>query len=179
MKANFDKAFSLVLSSEGGYTDDPRDPGNKLPDGRKGCTIWGCTQATWENFVARKVTNEEMRNLKPKDVAPLYRLNYWDAVRGDELPSGVDYAAFDFAINAGPARARKVLQGALGVQADSVFGPATMAAINAANGPELLKAFGAAKERFYRSLPTFPTFGKGWLNRIKEVEESANKLLIV
>lgn len=50
MKTNFDKSFALVIASEGGYTDDPRDPGNKLADGRKGCTIWGCTQATWEAY---------------------------------------------------------------------------------------------------------------------------------
>jgi lysozyme family protein len=177
MKANFEKSFALVIASEGGYTDDPRDPGNKLPDGRKGCTIWGCTQATWEAFVGHPVSNADMRNLKQKDVAPLYRLHYWDAVRGDELPAGVDYAAFDFAINAGPARCRKELQEALGVQADGVFGPATMAAIGAANGPALVKSFSAAKERFYRSLPAFATYGKGWLNRIKHVEESANTML--
>ena len=176
MMHNFDKSFSLVISSEGGYTEDPHDPGNKLPDGRKGCTIWGCTQASWEAFVGHHVTNADMRKLKPKDVAPLYRLNYWDAVRGDALPSGVDYAAFDFAINAGPARARKEIQTALGVPADGVFGPQTMASIYKAEELALLKAFSKAKESFYRALKPFTIFGTGWLNRIKHVEQEAIKM---
>jgi lysozyme family protein len=91
----------------------------------------------------------------------------------DELPSGVDYAVFDFAVNAGPGQAKKTLQRALGVAPDGAIGPMTLAAIRDADGPTLLRAFSAEKEKFYRGLSTFATFGKGWMNRIAHVEDSA------
>lgn len=173
MLSNWDKAFDHVIAHEGGFTDDTRDPGNKLPDGRPGCTNLGCTQANWEAHVGHQVTHDDMRALTKEDVKPLYKKNYWDAVKGDDLPGGVDYAAFDFAINAGPGRSKKVLQTALGVTADGAIGPGTLAAIEAADGEELLKKFSEAKESFYRSLPTFDTYGKGWLKRIADVQTVA------
>ena len=118
-----------------------------------------------------------MKALKKEDVKPLYKRDYWDAVKGDDLPSGVDYAAFDFAINAGPAASRKMIQRALGVTADGAIGPMTMAAIKATNGKEFLQKFSDAKTAFYKSLPTFPTFGKGWLRRVAEVQSKAETML--
>ncbi|CAB4132222.1 Peptidoglycan binding domain containing protein [uncultured Caudovirales phage] len=173
MNNNWDKAFELVIAHEGGFTNDQRDPGNHLPDGREGCTMWGCTQANWEKYIGRQVTQEDMKALSKEDVKPLYKRDYWDAVKGDELPAGVDYAAFDFAINAGPSRSRKMIQTALGVTADGAIGPATIAAIKAADGEELLQKFSDAKEAFYRSLPTFATYGKGWLKRVADVQSVA------
>lgn len=177
MLSNWDKSFDAVIAHEGGFTDDVRDPGNKLPDGRPGCTMWGCTQANWEAYVGHKVTHDDMKALKKEDVKPLYKKNYWDAVRGDDLPSGVDYAAFDFAINAGPGASRKMIQRALGVTADGIIGPGTMAAIKAADGKDFLNKFSAAKEAFYKSLATFPTYGKGWLRRVAEVQAKAETML--
>jgi lysozyme family protein len=114
-----------------------------------------------------------MKALKKEDVKPLYKKNYWDAVRGDDLPNGVDYAVFDFAINAGPAAARKMIQKALRVTPDGIFGPATIKAIQEANGLDLLKKFSNNKEEFYKSLDNFPTYGKGWLKRVADVETVA------
>ena len=88
----------MVIAHEGGFTNDQRDKGNHLPDGREGCTMWGCTQANWEKYIGHTVTQDDMKALKKEDVKPLYKRNYWDAVRGDDLPNGVDYAVFDFAI---------------------------------------------------------------------------------
>ena len=177
MLSNWDKSFDMVIAHEGGFTDDPRDPGNKLPDGRPGCTMWGCTQANWEAYVGHHVTHDDMKALKKDDVKPLYKKNYWDAVHGDELPSGVDYAAFDFAINAGPGASRKMIQRALGVAADGAIGPATMAAIKAADGKDFLKKFSDAKIAFYQTLATFPTYGKGWLKRVADVQAAASTML--
>ena len=177
MLSNWDKSFDMVIAHEGGFTDDPRDPGNKLPDGRPGCTMWGCTQANWEAYVGHHVTHDDMKALKKDDVKPLYKKNYWDAVHGDELPSGVDYAAFDFAINAGPGASRKMIQKALGVPADGAIGPATMAAIKAADGKDSLKKFSDAKIAFYQTLATFPTYGKGWLKRVADVQAAASTML--
>ena len=173
MLSNWDKSFNMVIAHEGGFTNDQRDKGNRLPDGREGCTMWGCTQANWEKYIGHTVTQDDMKAWKKEDVKPLYKRDYWDAVRGDDLPNGVDYAVFDFAINAGPAAARKMIQKALRVTPDGVFGPATLKAIQGANGLDLLKKFSNNKEEFYKSLDNFPTYGKGWLKRVADVETVA------
>ena len=177
MISNWDKSFDMVIAHEGGFTNDQRDKGNHLPDGREGCTMWGCTQAGWEKYVGHEVTQDDMKALKKEDVKPLYKRDYWDAVRGDDLPAGVDYAVFDFAINAGPAAARKMIQKALGVTADGSIGPATMKAIQDAEGKDLLEKFSHSKEAFYKSLSTFPTYGKGWLKRVADVQTSASTMI--
>jgi len=100
----------------------------------------------------------------------MYQQKYWNAVKADDLPEGVDYLAFDFAVNAGPGRAAKLLQQAVGVTADGAIGPATLKAVAAMQPADLIEKYSAAKEAFYRSLPTFETFGKGWLRRVAEVK---------
>lgn len=169
MQDNFDKALALVLKSEGGYVNHPSDPGGE--------TMLGVTKRVWEQYIGRACKPGEMRTLTPEMVGPLYRKNYWDAVAADGLPSGVDYAAFDFAVNAGPQQAKKTLQRALGVNPDGAIGPMTLAAIKEADGPTLLRAFSAEKEKFYRGLSTFGTFGKGWMNRIAHVESDAKTMI--
>lgn len=177
MKENFDASLKHLLKSEGGFTNDPRDPGNKLPDGRAGCTMLGVTQATYESFIGKRTTQEKMRTLTAEDVGPIYRKKYWDAVKGDELPSGLDYLMFDFAVNAGPGRAIKIMQQALGVTSDGVIGRMTMKAIADADPEELIEKFSEAKSDYYRSLKTFETFGKGWLNRVAEVKGYASDMI--
>jgi lysozyme family protein len=177
MISNWQKSFELMLKSEGGFTDDERDNGNKLPDGRKGSTMLGVTQFNWEQHVGHQVTHDDMRKLTPTDVEPLYKKKYWDAVRGDELPPGISYLCFDFAVNAGAGRSIKTLQTAVGVTPDGGFGPMTMAAVQAIDPVELIEKFSQAKEDFYRSLGTFATFGKGWLNRVADVKVKANSML--
>lgn len=169
MITNWQKSFELMLQSEGGFVNHPSDPG--------GMTNLGVTKATWENWVGRASDEAEMRSLTPEKVEPLYKQRYWDAVRGDELPVGLDYLMFDFAVNAGPGRAIKLLQTAVGVTPDGGFGPMTMAAVQAVDPVELIERFSQAKEDFYRSLAQFPTFGKGWLNRVADVKTKANSML--
>jgi lysozyme family protein len=177
MLSNWDKSFSLLIGHEGGFSDDPRDPGNKLPDGRPGSTMWGCTQANWESYVGHQVTHDDMRSLKKEDVKPLYKKKYWDAVSGDYLPSGVDYAAFDFAINAGPKRSIQMLQRALDLPDDGVLGPNTMVAIKNADATSLLRKFSNAKKAYYESLKTFSIYGKGWLARVADVEKAGLSMI--
>ena len=178
MLSNWEKSFNLVIEHEGGFTDDPRDPGNILPDGRPGSTMLGCTQANWEKYIGKKVTHDEMRRLTKDDVKPLYKKNYWDSVMGDTLCAGLDYGAFDFAINAGPQTSRKLIQRALGVADDGIFGKQTLKAIKESNGADLIEKFSIEKEKYYRSLKTFPIYGKGWLRRIADVKHSATQLMI-
>jgi lysozyme family protein len=177
MNLNWDKSFDMVVAHEGGFTNDQRDKGNHLSDGREGCTMWGCTQAVWEKYVGHEVTQDDMKALKKEDVKPVYKRDYWDAVRGDDLPTGVDYAVFDFAINAGPAAARKMIQRALGVNPDGAIGPATMKAIQDADGKELMQKFSDAKTAFYKSLDNFPVYGKGWLKRVADVQTVASTMI--
>ena len=169
MNSNWQKSFELMLKSEGGYVNNPADPG--------GMTNLGVTKATWENWVGRASDEAEMRGLTPEKVEPLYKKKFWDAVRGDELPVGLDYLLFDFAVNAGAGRSIKTLQSAIGVTPDGGFGPMTMAAVQAIDPKELIERFSQAKEDFYRSLPTFGTFGKGWLNRVADVKLKASSML--
>jgi lysozyme family protein len=177
MISNWQQAFEQMLASEGGFTDDERDKGNKLPDGRKGSTMLGVTQFNWEQHVGHQVTHDDMRKLTAVDVEPLYKKKYWDAVRGDELPAGLDYLMFDFAVNAGVGRSIKTLQSCLGVSADGGFGPITIAAVKSVEPLELIKRFTYAKEEFYRSLPTFEVFGEGWLNRLADVQYNATLMV--
>jgi lysozyme family protein len=177
MQSNWKQAFEQMLASEGGFTDDERDPGNKLPDGRKGSTMLGVTQFNWEQYTGHQVTHEQMKKLTPADVEPLYKKKYWDAVRADELPSGIDYLVFDFCVNAGAGRAIKTLQTSVGTTPDGGFGAITMKAVQTINEADLIERFSQEKETFYRSLTTFVTYGKGWLNRVEQVKVKSTSML--
>ena len=169
MLSNFPASLALVLKSEGGFSNHPADPGQM--------TMLGVTKKVWEAWVKRDVDEAEMRALTPEMVGPLYKAQYWDACHCSDLQRGVDYAVFDAAVNMGSSRAAKLLQTALGVTADGSIGRATIAAATAADPVELLEAFSVGKEAFYQSLPTFATFGKGWLNRVAHVQDSAEQMM--
>ena len=169
MKENFEKSLELVLQHEMGYVHHPLDPGGR--------TNLGVTQRVWEAWVGYSVDEKEMRSLTKELVAPLYKSRYWDAVHGDQLPSGADYLAFDFAVNAGAFRCIKTIQRALNITADGIIGPVTIKAIQDTNAEDFIEKFSNAKESFYRSLTNFPTFGKGWFNRVAESKKAAEGML--
>ena len=164
MNSNWEQCFALVLKNEGSYVDNPKDPG--------GATNLGCTKAVWEQYIGRSVTKDDIKALTPKDVLPLYKQRYWDTVKGDDLPAGVDYAIFDFAINSGPGRAAKTLQSVLGVTADGQIGPATLRALETTNPREIASRVCEARLAFLQALPTWGTFGKGWGRRVAEVAQT-------
>ena len=169
MKENFNEALKAILKHEGGYVNHPKDPGGR--------TNLGVTQKVWEEWVGHPVGEKEMRALTPETVGPMYKKKYWDAVKADELPTGLDYLMFDFAINAGPGRAAKTMQKAIGTTPDGAIGPKTMAALKAADPTDLIAKFSMEKELFYKALPTFATFGKGWLRRVDEAKSHAVTML--
>ena len=169
MQSNWGNAFKLMLASEGGYVNHPSDPG--------GMTNLGVTKRVWEEWVGRESNEKEMRSLTPEMVEPLYKRKFWDACKCDDLPSGIDYLVFDFAVNAGVGRSAKILQTAVGATPDGGIGPMTLASVNAIPEAELIEKFSQAKEDFYRSLNTFETFGKGWLNRVAAVKVKATSML--
>ena len=177
MKENWDKSFEMMLESEGGFSDDPRDNGNKLPDGRPGSTMLGVTQYNWENWTGHQVTHEQMKKLKPEDVKPFYKKKFWDACRCNDLPDGIDYLVFDFAVNAGVGRSAKTLQSVVGTTPDGAIGPLTLAAVNKFSPQELIDGFSEEKEAFYRGLGNFDVYGEGWLNRVAAVKIKATSML--
>ena len=121
MQQNFEFALASTLREEGGFTSDPRDRG--------GPTNLGVTQRVWEDYIGHAVDDAAMRALTIDDVRPLYRIRYWDKIKGDALPTGLDCALFDFAVNSGPYRASLTLQSLLSVKKDGVIGPITLAAM--------------------------------------------------
>lgn len=173
MKQNFDTAFEHVLKHEGGYVNDPLDRGGE--------TNLGVTKAAWAQYIGRPVQDGEMRALTKEVVKPFYRKGYWDKCRCDELPTGVDYLTFDFAVNAGPGRAAKFLQQAVGAVSDGVIGPATLAAVAKKDPSKILVDFGNIKEAFYNGIvardPSQSRFIKGWLNRVASVERFASTMI--
>lgn len=169
MKSNFDKALAAVLVHEGGFVNNIHDPG--------GMTNLGCTKQTWEEWVGHPVDEKAMRALTPADVAPLYKRKYWDKIQGDELPNGVDYVVFDCAINSGPGRAVKFLQGCVGSDMDGALGPKTLAAVKATNAKSLVEDYSKRRLSFMMDLPAWATFGKGWGRRVSEVEKTAISML--
>lgn len=157
---DFDQAFDRLMLSEGGYANHPADPGAE--------TMYGVTArvARAEGYVG------EMRDLPRETAKAIARRRYWDAVRADELPSAVRYPLFDAAYHSGPAQAVKWLQRALGVGDDGKLGPITLAAAHRA-GAQAAVRMTAERLDFMTSLPTWPSFGKGWARRIASVLKEA------
>jgi lysozyme family protein len=131
----------------------------------------------WEAWTGKPATEQEMRSLTVDMVAPLYRARYWDKVRAPDLAPGLDLHVFDFGVNAGPARAIRYLQIMVGTNPDGLFGPATMRALSnyldQYGTAKAIRRYGELREQYYRQLRTFPTFGRGWLRRNREVTAAA------
>jgi len=169
MKDNFKQALAAVLKHEGGYVNHPKDPG--------GATNKGIIQTTYDS--ARKRWGYSTRSVKfitDDEVALIYRTMYWDAVAGDDLPSGVDYAMFDFAVNSGPYRAIRSVQLVLNILTDGKMGPVTLNAIKAQPPARLITSLCDYRMAFLRGLSHWPTFGKGWSSRVVGVRRLAAEL---
>ena len=161
---NFPNALALVLEHEGGFSNHPRDPG--------GATMRGVTQAVYDAY--RKVRGrgpQSVRFITEAELEAIYKFQYWDKVQGDHLPTGLDYAVFDFAVNSGVSRASKYLQAVVGVKQDGVIGARTLAAID--DPKRVINALCDRRMSFLRNLGTFATFGRGWTSRVQGVRRHA------
>ncbi len=163
--SRFQACLAEVLKHEGGYVDDPRDPG--------GATNLGIAMATLAAWRGKPVTKQDVRDLSVAEAGAIYRARYWDQVRGDALPPGVDLVVFDAAVNSGPARSIQWLQAALGVPQDGAIGPVTLAAVRKVPPPHLVGELCSARMAFLRSLSTWQTFGRGWTARVDKVRAAA------
>lgn len=168
MIGNFDKSLELVLKSEGGFVQDPDDHG--------GATNLGVTTKAWAEYLGRNVTIAEMKQLTPLMVKPFYKDKYWNPAGCDVYVKGIDYAVFDFAVNAGVRRCVKTLQKAVGADPDGILGSITQALIRQYDPIGLLDKFSEEKIKFYQGLNQ-PKFEKGWLNRVNHVKQEATRMI--
>ena len=147
----FDQSFEVLLGHEGGYSNDPRDPGGE--------TQWGISKRSYPSL--------DIKSLTLADAKALYRRDYWDRAQCDKLPPGLAFAVFDAAVNSGIGQAIRWLQRAVGVADDGVIGPLTLAAIQRQNDDSAVCArFSGHRLDFMTRLSTFDVFGKGWARRI-------------
>ena len=165
MKSNYDKCLKTILHHEGGYVNHPKDPGGE--------TNLGVTKRVYQEHGGTK----DMKDLLVEDVAPIYKKGYWDKMKGNDLPGGLDLCVFDFGVNAGPGRAAKFLQSMIGTTVDGGIGPNTLAKVEEyvrENGEhETVKKYQEMRQKYYEQLSTFATFGKGWTRRVEETTKLA------
>ena len=165
MKDNFDECLKMLLHHEGGYVNHPSDPGGE--------TNLGVTKKVYQEWGGTK----DMKDLTVEDVAPIYKKNYWDRCKCDDLESGVDWVVFDWAVNSGTGRSAKAIQKICGATQDGAIGPKTLALIGKQDTQYVVEEFGKIRQDFYESLKTFDTFGKGWTRRNKETTEKALEMI--
>jgi len=145
----FDVAFDRLLGAEGGYCNDLADPGGE--------TNWGISKRSYPDLNIRALTRD--------DAKMIYRLDFWDRIHAGELPNGVAFQVFDFAVNSGIETAVRHLQRAVGVAEDGHWGPVTRAAVAAMSESDIIMRFVASRLDFWTSLSTWSTFGRGWARR--------------
>ena len=165
MKENFDKCLAMLLEHEGGYVNNVNDRG--------GMTNLGVTKRVYDDWIGRESTEQEMRDLTPDDVAPIYKKNYWDRVKGDQLPSGVDWCAFDWAVNSGSGRPAKAIQRAVGATQDGAIGNQTLGLVAEKDPEFIIDYVYTVRQAFYEGLDDYKHFGRGWSRRNKETLEQA------
>jgi lysozyme family protein len=167
--SSFDEALRRLLVHEGGYSNHPSDPG--------GPTNFGITLRDYRKYVKPNATASDVRTMKLAEAKAIYRSKYWDALRCDQLPAGVDYAVFDYGVNSGIGRSGKVLRRVLGLADDThVVTPAVIAAVHKSEPRDLVLRISAERLRFLKALRTWPVFGNGWARRVEEVKSAALRM---
>jgi lysozyme family protein len=167
--SNFRKCLPLLLEHEGGNDDDPRDPGGR--------TSRGILQREWDVWrVSHPGLPSDVFQAPQDQVEAIYKQKYWDPLRCDELPSGVDYAVFDYGVNSGISRAAKVLQRLVGAGVDGEIGPQTIGATLGVDPKTLVGQICDERLAFLQGLSTFSTFGRGWTRRVSDVRAAAETM---
>ena len=159
MKQNYLIIQPWILAYEGGFVNHPKDPG--------GATNQGITQRTYDAY-RRRIghATQSVRLIDNVERDTIYRVQYWDAIKGDDLPSGVDAVVYDFAVNSGPSRAAKYLQRIAGVKHDGMIGMQTLDALARMDSTQVIGRLCADRMAFLRGLPAWVTFGTGWTRRV-------------
>jgi lysozyme family protein len=164
--SSYDAALARVLAHEGGYVNNPRDPG--------GATKFGITIADYRCFVRPRATAADVRAMRIDEAEAIYRAKYWNALRCDALPAGLDYAAFDYGVNSGIARPARVLRALTGLpRTPRTIDDAVLAAVAARAPHALIAALCDERLAFLKRLKTWRVFGAGWERRVREVRAAA------
>ena len=176
MKDNFELFITEVLSVEGGYVNDPDDNG--------GATNRGITRRVYDQYYSEvySITSTDMghANLTRVEAADIYKHYYWDAVKADKLPSGVDVLVADMAVNSGVITAAKMLQKVVHAEQDGFIGPKTISKVNAVGTNILIhKIFLARRESYFNiaGIRNNQKFYKGWINRLNHIYSTAHELV--
>lgn len=154
--ASYAACLAFTLQQEGGFVDNPADPG--------GATNHGITIATLEAY-QHGATIEMLKSISPDLVSAIYRRDYWTVMGAGNLPDGVNLMVFDFGVNAGPARSVGFLQIVAGVKRDGLDGALTQAAIAKMSPIDVIAKLSGLQRAYYQALPGFNTFGDGWIAR--------------
>ena len=154
------------LGAEGGFVDNPKDPG--------GATYRGVTLATYRDYLGDpSFTVTQLKALADPALAAFYGAEFWNVVAGDALPPGVGLSVFDMAVDANPRHSARQLQQAVGAEQDGYVGPTTIAAAGKIAPGILVGHLASIQLAYYRALPTYPTFGRGWSARVSSRETAA------
>ena len=165
----FDRCLELVLIEEGGFVNHPLDPG--------GATNLGIKKKAYEDWVNTVTSVERIKSLRVSDVRPIYRTKYWNPVRADDLPDGINLIVFDAAVNSGPRRAARWLQRCVHAEVDGAIGPKTLAITKTCDPAVVIRQYQQERLFFLQSLDIWKTFGKGWEKRVRRMQDSALKML--
>ncbi|MDO9384228.1 MAG: TIGR02594 family protein [Hyphomicrobiaceae bacterium] len=161
----FDRALAHVLEMEGGFSDDPYDPGGAT---NQGITL--ATFASWKGEALNAMTMPRLlaglKAITPHDVREIYLKRYWRTAGCPQLPPALALMQFDTGVNHGPGTAIRILQQIAGADVDGEIGPQTLAAVRAMPPLKLLDAYAANRRERYRAMPHFWRFGRGWLARV-------------
>lgn len=166
---NFDRCLEVVLAQEGGFTMDSQDPG--------GATNLGITIGELKRWRHADVSVDDVKNLTKDEAREIYRTNYWNVMKCDQLPAGVDLTVFDFGVNAGTSRSVKMLQEIIAVKEDGSVGPTTIAAAEVPDPKEIIHTMAQRRLDYYRGLSTWDHFGRGWTNRTYAVEKASIEMV--
>lgn len=159
----FENALNIILDHEGGYSDDPDDPG--------GATNFGITHKTLSEYRGRTATPNDVKRLRREEAQDIYRRYYWDVCQCEILKSGVDLMIFDSAVNQGPGRAIRFLQESIHVHPDGIIGPITMSAAGNYSAQRMVDEIAARRGVHYARLN--PKFHLGWYRRLMGVHRRA------
>lgn len=150
---NFQSAFEIIMSHEGGYVNDPRDPGGE--------TKFGISKRAYPNL--------DIKNLTLSQAREIYERDYWNACQCNDFPQRARLILFDCAVNQGVKTAIVIYQQSLGVTADGVIGPITIAAAYQKNNDETYQRFLTERAIRYVNNANFPVYGKGWISRVFDI----------
>src|SRR5690606_23551067 len=171
----FEKALTHVLEMEGGWTDDPHDPGGPT---NRGITlaVFAASKGVKLTETNRDALTGELKRLEPASARPIYHERYWLPSRAGDLPSPLALMHFDAAVNHGVGNAARMLQQALGVAVDGEIGPQTLGAARTKPSDAVVERYAEIRRARYRSLGHFWRFGRGWLRRVDRTAAAAQRM---